>query len=103
MQSTRTICVQMSTHAVFFSSTPLCTHAKEQLVHECLHKMYLRVFFEQEVLLVLAELNAVEIARIMCAFITTHDFHSSSNRAVLLVRTKNNKNAVKSDVKIGHI
>ena len=41
--------------------------------------MYPRVFFEQEVLHVLAESNVVEIARIACARITTRDFHSSSN------------------------
>ena len=40
-------------------------------------------FFEQEVLRVLAELNTVEIACIECARITTRDFQSSSNRAVL--------------------
>ena len=44
--------------------------------------MYPRVFFEQEVLRVLAELNAIEIARIACACITTRDFYLSSNRAV---------------------
>ena len=55
---------------------------KKHLVHACLHKIYLRVFFEQEVLRVLAELNTIEIARIVCARITTGDFHSSSNRAV---------------------
>ena len=38
--------------------------------------------FEQEVLCVLVELNAVEIARHTCARIITRDFHSSSNRAV---------------------
>ena len=35
--------------------------------------------FEQEILRVLTELNAIEIA---CARITTCDFHSSSNQAV---------------------
>ena len=44
--------------------------------------MYPRVFFEQEVLHVLAVLNAVEIACFVCGDITTRDFHSSSNRAV---------------------
>ena len=34
--------------------------------------MYLRVFFKQEVLRVLAELNVSEITRIVCARITTH-------------------------------
>ena len=59
----------------------MCT--KKHLVHPCLHKIYLRVFFQQEVLRVLAELNKIEIARIVCARITTRDFHSSLNRAVL--------------------
>ena len=65
------------------SSTQLCTRAKEHLLHASLHKSYPRVYFEQEVLRVLAELNSVEIARIVCACITTRDFYSSSNRAVL--------------------
>ena len=55
---------------------------KEHLVHPCLLKMYPRVFFEKKVLRVLAELNAFEIARIMCARIATCDFHSSSYQAV---------------------
>ena len=53
-----------------------------QLVHAWLHKMYPRVFIEQEVLRVLTELNAIEITCIACAHITTCDFHSSLNRAV---------------------
>ena len=55
---------------------------KEHLEIVSLHKVYPRVFFKQEVLRVLAELNAVEIARIAFACITTRDFYSSSNRAV---------------------
>ena len=78
-----TIYVHRSTRAAFFSSTQLCTRAKEHLLHASLHKKYPRVYFEQEVLRVLAELNSVEIARIVCACITTRDFYSSSNRAVL--------------------
>ena len=83
MQPTRTIYVYWSTCAAFFSSTHLCTRTKEHLVHACLYKMYPRVFFEQEVLRVLTELNTVEIAHIVCALITTHNFHSSSNQAIL--------------------
>ena len=48
-QSTRTIRMYRSTGAAFFSSTHLCTRTEEQLVHVCLHKMYPRVFFKQEV------------------------------------------------------
>ena len=55
---------------------------KAQLVHVWLHKMYPRVFIKQEVLCVLAELNAIETTCISCAHITTCDFHSSLNRAV---------------------
>ena len=73
------------TRAAFFSSTHLCTHTKEHLVHACLHKMYPQVFLEQEVLRVLAELNAVEIACIVYARITTCKFYSSSNRAVTYI------------------
>ena len=72
-------------HAVYKDNSRcihLCTRTKECLVHVCLHKMYQRVFLEQEVLHVLTELNTVEIARTACARITTFDFHSSSNRAV---------------------
>ena len=36
------------------------------MVHRCLHKIYPRVFFKQEVLRVLAELNAIEITRNAC-------------------------------------
>ena len=71
-----------STRAAFSSSTHLCMHTKKHLVHPCLHKMYPQVFFEQEILRVLTELNTVEIARIVCVRITTCDFHSSSNQAV---------------------
>ena len=53
-----------------------------QLVHTCLHKMYPRVIFEQEILHALAELNTSEIAHIAYACITTQDFPSSSNQAV---------------------
>ena len=74
--------VHRSTCAAFFLSTHLCTCTKEHLVHTCLHKMYPRVFFEQEVLRALAEFNAVKIVRMVCARITTHDFHSSSNLSV---------------------
>ena len=70
------------TRAAFFSNTHLCMRSKEHLVHECLHKIHPRIFFKQEVLRVLAELNAVEIARIACAYVTTRDFYSSLNRAV---------------------
>ena len=74
-----------STRAAFFSNTQLCTRAKAHLIHVCLHKLYPQVFFEQEALRVLAKLNAVEIAPVDCTCITTHDFYSSSNRAVLHV------------------
>ena len=50
---------------------------KEHLVYVCLHNMDPPVFFEQEVLRVLAELNAVEIAHIVCACITSLNFKSS--------------------------
>ena len=63
-----------STRAAFFSSIHLCTCMKEHLVHACLYELYPRVFLEQEVLCVHEELNAVEIARIVCVHITTHDF-----------------------------
>ena len=39
--------------------------------------------FRARSLRVLAELNTVEIARIVCAHITTCDFHSSLNQAIL--------------------
>ena len=42
--------------------------------------MYLRIFLVKEVLRVLAELNASETTRI-----TTHDFPSSLNQAVLYI------------------
>ena len=56
-------------------------HAHGATIGRCvrLHKMYLRVFFEQEVLRVLAELNKSEITCIACARITTHDFPLSLN------------------------
>ena len=82
VKTTSTICVHRSTRAAFFSSTHLCTLTKEHLEIASLHKMYPRVFFEQEVLRVLTELNVVEMAHIACACITTRDFNSSSNRAV---------------------
>ena len=41
-----------------------------------------REYYSSKVLRVLAVLNAIEIARIACACITTRDFYSSSNRAV---------------------
>ena len=70
MQSTRTIRVYRSTCAAFFSSIPLCMRTEAQLVHAlvhaCLHKMYSRVLFEQEVLHVPTELNAIEITGIAC-------------------------------------
>ena len=47
--------------------------------------MHLRVFFEQVVLHLLTELNAIEIKRITCERIPTPDFPSSLNRAVLYV------------------
>ena len=47
-----------------------------------MRKMYPQVFLEQEVLRVLAELNAAEIACIVYVRITTCNFYSSSNRAV---------------------
>ena len=70
-----------STRAVFFLSTHVCTCTETQLVHMCLHKMCTPVFFEQEVLRVLAELNESEITGI-----TTHDFPSSfkSSCAVII-------------------
>ena len=55
------------THTVFFSSTHLCTSTDPQMVHTCLHKMCPQVFFEQEVLCVLPELNESEITHIVCA------------------------------------
>ena len=67
------------TLAAFFSSTHLCMHTEAQLVRVCLHKMYPRVFFEQEALHVLAQLNAIEIVHITCACITTREFPSSLN------------------------
>ena len=79
MKTASTIYVHKTTRAAFFSSTHLCTRTKEHLLHVCLHKKYPPVYFEQEVLHVLAELNAVEIAHIACACITTRDFYSSSN------------------------
>ena len=69
MQSTRTIRVHRLTRAAFCSNTHLCTRT---MVHACLHELYPRVFLEQEVMRVLSELNAVEIARIACARITIH-------------------------------
>ena len=66
----------------FFEHSLICTRMEAQLVHAWLHKMYPRVFIEQEVLRVLTELNAIEITCIVCAHITTCDFHSSLNRAV---------------------
>ena len=83
----RAICVYRSTRATFFLSTHLCNRTEVQLVHVCLHKMYPQVFFEEEVLRVLAELNTIEITtieitRITCACITTHDFPLSLNQAV---------------------
>ena len=54
----------------------------EQLIHMCLHKTYLREFFEKEILRVLAELNVIEVTRIACLHMTTRDFHSSLNRIV---------------------
>ena len=82
-KTTSKIRVHRLTRAAFISITHLCTCTKEHLVIASLHKIYPRAFFEQEVLRVLAELNAVEIARIACACITTRDFYSISNRAVL--------------------
>ena len=61
----------------FRVATHLCTHTEAQLLHVCLHKMYLQVCFKQKVLRVLAELNEIEITRI-----TTCHFHSSLNQAV---------------------
>ena len=51
-------------------------------MHACLHKMYPQVFFEQKVLRLLAELNAIEITRITCARFPTCNFPLSLNRAV---------------------
>ena len=70
------------TRAVLFSSTHLSTRMELYLVHARSHKIYPRVFFEQINLRVLTELNVSQITRILCARITTHDFPSSSNRAV---------------------
>ena len=82
MQSTRTIHINRSTLAASFLSTHLHIRTKAQLVHACLHKIYPRIFFEQEALRALTELNAIEITYIACARITTRDFPSSLNRAV---------------------
>ena len=67
-------CLYKLTCAVFFSSTHLGMRTEPQMVHACLHKIYPQVFFEQEVLHVLAELSTSEITRIACVRITTHDF-----------------------------
>ena len=56
-----------STCAAFFLSTHVCTCTEAQLVQVCLHKMYPRVFFEQNVLRGLAKLNAIEITGIAFA------------------------------------
>ena len=73
-----------STHIIFFARTHLCIRVEPQLVHTCLHKMYLQVFFEQVVLRVLAELIVRKIMCIACVgIITTHDFPLSLNRPVL--------------------
>ena len=69
-----TIRVHRLTCAAFFSSTHLYMRTKEHLVHAC-QKNAPASIFEQEVLCVHAELNAVEIACIMCARITPHHFH----------------------------
>ena len=63
-----------STRAVFFLSTHLCTCTEPQLIHLCLHGIYPRVFFEQEVLRVLTKLNTSEIMCIAYARITTCDY-----------------------------
>ena len=76
----RTICVYKSFRATFFSNTHLCTRMEAQLVYACLYEMYQQVFFEQEALRILAELNAIEITRITCAHIIAHNFHSNLNR-----------------------
>ena len=62
-----------------FLSVQLCICVKAGLIHVRLHKMYWYVSFKQEVLLILAGLKTVEIARIACVCITTCDFHSSLN------------------------
>ena len=67
---------------VFFASTHLCTRKEPQLVHACLHKMYLRVFSKQVVLHVLAKLITREIMGIVCECITSHDSPSSLNQVV---------------------
>ena len=67
---------QVDSCCILFECSLMHAHERTSFT---LHKMYPPVFFEQEVLHVLAELNVVEIARIACACITASDFHSSSN------------------------
>ena len=77
--------IYRSTRAVFFFTTNVCARTETQLVHTCLHKMCPPVFFEQEVLRVLAELNENEITAI-----TTRDFPSSLSAVIICQLSKIN-------------
>ena len=66
--------------AVFFSQVLTYARARSRNWHM---RAYTKCIFEQKLLCVLAELNTIEITHIVCARISTHDFPSSLNRAVL--------------------
>ena len=67
---------------VFFASTRLCTHKEPQLVHACLHEMYLQAFFEQVVLHALTEVIASVVTHVSCEGIIACNYPSSLNQAI---------------------